>query len=185
MARKYLRINDQEQALILAALRHWQQTVEYGRIPSYVFDYFKGTEPLDDHGIDTLCEDITMNTETETTQPLATLPKKGTSADAHLHMQSLYGEAVLATVVEDMKQGIKVTLRHQELKPLSYAAAALEFQRSLQAKASKQKLERMMLAIYDYTEVVVDNSYIPALEDGEAACRAITERFLKPTTRRR
>ena len=48
--------SDEELSTILAALRHWQESVKYNDRQSY--PHFLDVCPLDDYGIDCLCEKI-------------------------------------------------------------------------------------------------------------------------------
>jgi hypothetical protein len=50
-----------ELATVLAALRHWQQTLrrEHGRVAAW--PHFEDHEPLDLHEIDELCERLNGN----------------------------------------------------------------------------------------------------------------------------
>jgi len=52
-------MNDRELAQVLAALRHWQQTVSSGTDAG--FSHFESEQPMTHEEINDLCEDLNTN----------------------------------------------------------------------------------------------------------------------------
>lgn len=194
MSYEYRRISSKQIATILAALRNLQRGMESWPLwapPDHLREFFTAHEPLESHEIDKLCDEIAIPmaistealhalashaTPDEQTQPLPAMIKPKRSQEAYLHVQSLYGETVIADVVQNIKDGTKFSLTHDALKALSYGAAALELMKNPRALASKLAIERMMVTIYDLGECKMLRLHLPALEDANAALRAVTER---------
>lgn len=185
MKHEYTKTTAQQRSTIIAALRYWQDTVtdklfKYGTPHKYQA-FFTEHEPLDHHQIDKLCDElgypvaVDESIDLEKTQDLPDPTDRRKFRRAYLHVQSLYGEVVLMDVLENVRNGMKILLRSEDLKALAYSAAALELMRTPVAKSAKLTIERMMVQIYDHREVEVTALHVPALELGELAMRAITE----------
>lgn len=188
----YHKISTAQMQTILAALKHWQNTTYClsGRVPTDLRVLFKDHNMLDIHETDSLIDqlnspvEVNSEVDLEATQSLPTKTERR-SHRAYLHVQSLYGEAALSDVLENVRSGAAIVLRHDDLRALAFGAAALELMKSSQATSSKLTLERMMTTIYDHTECTLTRMHIQALEDAEAALRAITEKYSKPHMERR
>ena len=53
-----LQINKREAALILAAIRNWQENLQFSDLYDYYEGYFEDVDPLEDVAIEALCQRV-------------------------------------------------------------------------------------------------------------------------------